>query len=366
MTYIMMFDRQNDPENIKLIRASIYCTRMERGLKMLPTLLSIGACVAGIANHYNGFMDPLWFAFIAGLILIIDAIFFTIASRFQQLSASLMDIYDHRVYDIPSNKLMTKPLTQAAIDNFSRRVKDRGKFKNYYWNTSAESTKSYSIFLNQHKQFTNEYKLLQFSRLYLYTAWIGFLVGLIVISFILDDTFINTIANIFIPSLGIIMLIVNSFITFEENLSDIRNCLANLDKKREEHNKGVLDQNLRSNAFLRTVQDSVYKFRSQNITIPTFVYLMFCSYEKVKIHEEKKLAKKRGEILTDSDVLKAPQRKKKKEARAAKKSATKAKRATAKANKAAKRTSSKTRTKSKKPKSTPAKKTKTTAAKKKR
>jgi len=282
----MMYERQNEMRSLKLLKASVYCTRVERALKALPILLSIAVCVIGIFNQYNDFISPIWLAGLAGLVLVVDAVLMSIARWFQNWSASLMDIYDHHVYGIPSNKLMTKHMSQIAIDQYSSRVNDKDgtRFKNFYFDARVDSSslRSCPVFENQKRQFVEEHNLLAYCRKYMYIIWIGFLVGLLVIASTFGDTFLNSIVNIFVPSLGIIVLIVNSWIGFEENLRDLKHCTDNLEKKRVEFAKGQCEQNLNSPQFLRSVQDGVFKFRSQNVTVPSILVWMYNRAERRK------------------------------------------------------------------------------------
>jgi hypothetical protein len=276
-----MYERQNEKANINLVKAAILCTRRERALKFLPVVLSLSVCIMGVLNQYFEFFDSLWLAFATGVVLIADALLFALARRFQVWSASFMDIFDHRVYGIPSNKLVTKHMSQVITDQFAARIKDRkGKLRDYYFESIQETSKHCSVFENQYKQYLREYNLLYYSRKYLYVTWVCFLLALIVISAIFNDAFLQTITNIFVPSLTIIMLIVNAWISFEENIRDLRSCINNLDKKRQEYRTYNEQHNLNSPLFLRGVQDGVYKFRSLNFTVPSILAGMFNSSEK--------------------------------------------------------------------------------------
>jgi len=300
-----VYERQNEKANINLVKASVFCTRRERGLKLLPVILSLGVCILGVVNQYFVFFNPLWLAFATGVVLIADALLFALARRFQVWSASLMDIYDHRVYGIPSNKLVTKPMGQIIIDQYASKIKDRkNKLKNYYFESGLDTGKHCAIFENQYKQYLREYNLLQYSRKYLYVTWISFLLVLVVISAIFNDAFLQTVTNIFVPSLTIIMLIVNAWISFEENIRDLRHCINNLDKKRQEYRTYQEQHNLNSPMFLRSIQDGIYKFRSLNFTVPSIIAGMFNSYEK-RLH--KKMQKEKAK---PDDILNRRRKKK--------------------------------------------------------
>lgn len=274
----MMHERQNDAQALKLLKASTHCTRIERFFKSVSILLSLTVCFMGIFNHYSPFMNPIWLACLGGIVLIVDAIFFAFARYFGVWSASLMDMFDHHVYQIPSNKLITKNMSQHFIDKYSALVKDEDgtRFKNYYFEKKP-CDKECPVFRNQKRQFEEEYRLLKFCRLPLYFIWLGFFGFLILITASWNYSFLDSIINIFVPSLGIIMLIVNSWISFEDNLRDLKRCNKNLEKKRAEYAKGKSPstQNLNSPLFLRTVQDAVFKFRSQNITIPSSMVWLY-------------------------------------------------------------------------------------------
>jgi len=280
-----MYERQNERANLNLVKAAVFCTRRERALKLLPVILSVAVCILGVLNQYFGWFDSLWIILATAVILIADALLFALARRFQVWSASFMDIYDHRVYGIPSNKLMTKHMSQVVTDQYAARIKDkRGKLKNFYFNSVQDSCRQCSVFENQYKEYLREYNLLYYSRKYLYIIWVSFFVSLVVISAIFNNVFLETIINIFVPSLTIIMLIINSWISFEENIRDLRNCINNLDKKRAEYRTYQEQHNLNSPMFLRGVQDGIFKFRSLNFTVPPFLATMFNSAEK-KLHK---------------------------------------------------------------------------------
>ena len=275
-----MFERQNDVRAIKLLKASTYCTRMERGVKLISIILSLSICVAGVLNHYLSFVDPMVIVCIAGVILVMDALLMALARRYQVWSASLMDIYDHYVYNIPSNKLVTKYMSPVVTDYYARKVKDKKeKLHNYYFNAKENCETHAPVFENQYKQFVAEYNLLCFARIPLYIMWIGFFVGILAISATFNDRFFSTIVNIFVPSLGVIMLIINAWINFEENLRDLRHCTANLDKKIFEYKETEGSANLNSAMFQRSVQDAIYKFRSTDFTVPSFLYGFYCLNE---------------------------------------------------------------------------------------
>jgi hypothetical protein len=300
-----MYERQNERANVNLVKAAVYCTRRERALKFLPVVLSLGVCILGVLNQYFGWLDTLWIILATGIILVVDALLFAWARRFQVWSATFMDIYDHRVYGIPSNKLITKHMSQVITDQYAAKIKDkRGKLKNFYYNTVQDSCKQCAVFENQYKEYLREYNLLYYSRKWLYITWVSFFVIIVAISAFFNDQFLDTITNIFVPSLTIIMLIVNSWISFEENVRDLRNCINNLDKKRAEYRTYQEQHNLNSPMFLRSVQDGIFKFRSLNFTVPSIFASMFNS-------SEKKLRKRMQKENAKPDPILSRRRKKK-------------------------------------------------------
>jgi len=302
-----MFERQAEAQSTKLLRASIYCSRGEHLFKSLSITISAAVCILGVFNQYFDFFgNALWLAFITGLAFMVDAVMFMFARYSQKWSASLMDVYDHHVYGIPSNKLMTKFMSMASVDVLSRRVRMKKKYKKHYFATKEDADRHCAIFTNQYKQFMNEYNLLHFARTTLYVMWVSVIVALITVAAVLNDQFLNTVTNIFVPSLPILLLIMNAWITYEENLRDMRRYINSLEKKRQEFASDPNAQNLNSPMFLRTVQDSVFQFRSQNFTVPFFLHYMFA----VSDRRRKKELEKQGLGLEESIRIRKRRKKK--------------------------------------------------------
>ena len=287
----MMYARQNEPRSLRLIKASVFCTKAERFIKIMPATLSLSVCLLGIFNQYFEFMEPLWLAGLAATIIIVDGVLLYFGRIVQMWSASIMDMYDTYVYGIPANELVTKQISEVTVANFSASIRDKtgNRFKNYYFKCKADTEKQCAIFENQRKQFVDEHNFLLFCRIPLYVAWIGFLIALLIISATMNDTFVNTVANIFIPSLGVIMLIINSWILFEENLRDLKRFIIVLEKKRQEYASGNSADNLNSPLFLRSVQDAVHNFRAHNFSPPNTLFYIYSFLQRRRARRMAKL-----------------------------------------------------------------------------
>ena len=87
----MLYERQKDDEAVKLLRASVYCSRKERAAKFIAIFFALAICVAGIVNQYLVYVDTQWFILGSGIVLVFNEFLLFKAKRFRVESATLAD-----------------------------------------------------------------------------------------------------------------------------------------------------------------------------------------------------------------------------------------------------------------------------------
>jgi len=293
----MLYDRQNEENAVKALKASVYCARKERTAKYIAIFFAFAICVAGIINQFLRYIDAQWFILGSGIILVLNEFLLFKARRFRVESATLGDIYDDHVYGLTSNRLITYPMDQIKIERYAAKVKNRrGKFNSFYWKSRAASDVRNAVFENQYKFFASRYKLVLFCRGFLFAMWTIFFAAIIGTCGFLDYSsglsFLDAFVNIIIPSLSIIFLIVQSWQTLHYDAQFYSNAVNRLNNIRKEASTGLSPVRLNSSMYLRSVQDAVYEARSAGNTFPSTLEKLFdireALAEKERLEKDKK------------------------------------------------------------------------------
>jgi hypothetical protein len=306
----VMYERQNEDKALTILRASVFCWRKERLTKYAAIFFAVAICLAGITNQYIGYVNAQWFILGSGIILVFNEFLLHKASRFRIEASTLADMYDDHVYGLLSNRLITYPMDMVKIERYAGHVRNRrGKYNNHYFKTRYDADARNAIFENQYKYFALRYKLVLFSRGFMYAIWASFGIAVIACCAALDYTkglkFLDAFTNIIIPSLSVIFLITQSWRALHYDALFFSNSVTRLNKIRKEVGTGESSLKLSSTLYLRSVQDAVFESRSGGNTFPAWVEKLFEMHEA---HLEKKRIAQKKE---NSHILE-PRRKSKK------------------------------------------------------
>jgi len=279
-------ERQLKAPAVKLYKAYIYCLRRELiltyiciafsalfyGLAVILNIIRIylndESSIAGIATVQNVI------SLLAGLYLIVQIFLLYFAGEFGKNKVSILEFFEQYIYKLKPNILMTRNISDIQVTEWSRKItlNDVAFCKKYYNFNEAVAE---NVFDNQVNTVTKHYGLLNFAftRFYVY-LWIG--VGIISLIFAIivgvNESFIDVLLSILIPSLGLITMVTNGFIKYLVQRKMVFTCLNALTSAEYQ------DKKITATSFdIRTLQDAIFQQRIVLMNIPFFITT---SYEK--------------------------------------------------------------------------------------
>lgn len=305
------FLRQNHKKATIYLKSSFYCFRRERQLIYVVLVCSILFCISGLvfsllpqllgkADSQNPANTELlelcdnvvrYIGFSSGLFLVLQMFVKMLMTRLHLEGVNSIERFDNYVFGIEPNKLITRPQTDAQLENNALRVRRKNEFfQNRYF--SSETTEDpATVYEKQKEFFINEYHLMIFAKNKFFNwIWTAFFIGIFAFALIINTEFFSTLLSIFFPSISIISLIVSSMLGYNQSMRFLQNTLTFFESA--ENDPSV---NKRSQLTLRLNQDAIFSYRLSSFNVPSFL---------VKIYEKSSF-KKPDLASAQNNILKA-------------------------------------------------------------
>jgi hypothetical protein len=270
-----MYERQNKEKALNYLKAGVLCKRRERFSRNTVLVFSLAICILGIVNNSFNFMEAEYLILISGVLLIVQSFLGWLARKYRMEHVTMMEMFDSFVYGMTPNVLMMRTISEVEVEAYARKVRDKKglKYRNWYYKTRNDADKRNAVLDNQYQYFVSRYKLMLSARVFFYTIWVSFFVMLIAFSFSSNELFSDTLVNIFVPSLNMILLIVSSWQVFNTQLMVMQDNVGTFGKLRQEGSTST-------HVFTRTAQDAIFKIRMQSFAIPKFLKFMLIRQER--------------------------------------------------------------------------------------
>lgn len=264
--------RQNSPEAIELLTAMRQSYENGKRFRLIRVLITVSIPILSIfIMKFNPNLKEL-LALVSSIWLVLSRLYFiNFEKQCIKTGAMLQEEFDTRLFEIPWNKILVgEQISPKERILLSKSFKgDRAKLKNWYPGLD-ESDENLNYLLCQRTSVEWEVELRKFyiNKILLPMSIISTFT-VILIFFQLNISFQTFILSVIVPSLPLILHVVDTLNAHKNQISSQKKILSSID---DLINRFETYTDLQVEKFLREYQNAIFMKRIETNVIPSKIY----------------------------------------------------------------------------------------------
>ncbi|MET7400789.1 S-4TM family putative pore-forming effector [Dactylosporangium sp. NPDC005572] len=267
--------RQNSPTSIVLLRAIAVAHRQAHRAHAAALLVSVA--VAGLGAVSRAAPDKVGTVTLAGAVWagVYAAVVAPWAGRHQRTSATLQEMFDVALFDLPWNRVLVgEPVAEDEWNRLSRRFRgDEARLRDYYLVANVRSPYEVMFCLEQSLAWGSRVRQ-RYATLLLGLAGLWCAAG-VVVTFVNGSKVVDLVSGWLVPSLGLVLFCLDQYRAQAGNTRERKRVLDLLRAADADQAEPALRPGPAWTALARQIQDVQYLMRRQQPRVPVWLFRRF-------------------------------------------------------------------------------------------